>query len=346
MLVRDAREVAREWVIEEGSRLPGFSGAYHAGSTNWLPGRSTLPPTSDVDVVVVLSDSSRHAGRGKFIYRDVLLEVSYLSSDQLRSPIQVLGDYHLAGGFRTPSVIVDPSGRLTALQTAVSRDYAKRRWVHMRCEHASGRVLEHLGSMNRSASLHDRVTAWLFAAGVTAHVLLVAGLRNPSVRTRYAAVRELLADYDRLDFHETLLELLGCAGMSRKRVEQHLTALESVFDGAATVIRTPFPFASDITVTGRPVAIDGSRDLVERGLHREAVFWIAATYSRCQKVLRHDAPAGMEDRFDAGYQQLLGDLGIASFDGLQERGEEVERFLPRLWEEAEVIMAANPSIED
>jgi hypothetical protein len=92
--------------------------------------------------------------------------------------------------------------------------------------------------------------------------------------------------------------------------------------------------------------MDGSRDLIERGLHREAVFWIAATYSRCQRILHHDAPDEMKGRFDPGYRQLLGDLGVASSAEIRRRREEVERLLPRLWEEAEAIMAANRTIED
>jgi hypothetical protein len=181
---------------------------------------------------------------------------------------------------------------------------------------------------------------------VTTHVLLVAGLKNPTVRRRYAAVRELLADYGRLEFHETLLELLGCGSMSRERVEQHLATLTDTFDAAAAVSSTSFPFASDITDAARPIAIGGSRDLIERGLHREAVFWIAATYSRCQKILHHDAPADAKERLDPGYRQLLDDLGVASSGELRRRREEVERLLPPLWEEAEAIMAANPAIED
>ena len=347
MLVRDAREIARQWVIEEGSGIGGFCGAYHAGSTSWLPAGSTIPPTSDVDVMVVVSDPSRLAKRGKFIYRGVLLDVSYVPSDQLASPDQVLGDYHLAGGLRTPSIIADPSGELAALQAVVSAGYASRRWVRKRCEHAINRVIEHLQPVfGFPLPLHDQVTAWLFATGVTTHVLLVAGLKNPTVRGRYAAVRELLSECGRLEFHETLLELLGAAALSRERVEQHLTALASVFDATAAVIRTPFPFASDITSAARPIAIDGSRDLIERGLHREAVFWILATYSRCQKVLHQDAAAGMEDQFSPGYRQLLGDLGVESFDDLRRRGQEVELFLPRLREEAELIRAANSSITD
>src|SRR5262249_46210771 len=160
--------------------------------------------TSDLDLWVVLADPNPPDKLGKFVYRDVLLEASYISRDQLQSPELVLGDYHMAGSFRVPSIIADPSGQLTTLQAAVSKDYPKRQWVHKRCEHARNRVLRNLESLNDSQPFHDQVTSWLFATGVTTHVLLVAGLRNPTVRRRYIAVRELLADYRRLDFYEHL----------------------------------------------------------------------------------------------------------------------------------------------
>jgi hypothetical protein len=192
---------------------------------------------------------------------------------------------------------------------------------------------------------HDQVSAWLFGTSVTTHVLLAAGLKNPTVRRRYMASKELLAEYGRLDFYETLLELLGCARMSRTCVEDHLAALGEVFDAAKTVIKTPFFFASDISDAARPIAIDGSRELIERGCHREAIFWIVATYSRCQKILYHDAPEETRDRFDPSFRRLLGDLGITSLADLRRRGDEVKESLPRLWAVAEAIIAANPEIE-
>jgi hypothetical protein len=134
--------------------------------------------------------------------------------------------------------------------------------------------------------------------------------------------------------------------MSRPQVEAHLAALEQAFDAAKTVIKSPFFFAADISDLARPVAIDGNRELIERGDHREAIFWMAATYSRCQQVFYKDATASMRDRFTPGYRQLLGDLGIASFADIQRRSAEVRAALPRVWEVAEAIMAANPEIED
>jgi hypothetical protein len=346
MLVREAKEIAQQWVIEQASDTPGFSGAFYAGSTGWLPDDGVLPATSDLDLWVVLAERDPPEKLGKFIYRDVLLEVSYVGRGQLESPQAILGDYHMAGSFRTPCIIADPSGQLAKLQAAVSRDYAKRGWVLKRCEDARGRILRNLQSLGKSAPFHDQVTSWLFATGVTTHVLLVAGLKNPTVRRRYVAVRELLADYGRLDFYEALLELLGCADMSRARAEQHLAALAGVFDMAKTIVKTPFAFAADLSDAARPIAIDGSRELIESGDHREAIFWITATYARCQKVLYHDAPGALLERFDAGFRQLTGDLGITSLADLQHRSEQVTRFLPHVWEQAEAIIAANPGIED
>lgn len=79
------------------------------------------------------------------------------------------------------------------------------------------------------------------------------------------AVRELLEHYERLDFYETLLEMLGCAQMSRSQVEEHLVALSGVFDIAKTVVKPPYRFAEDISDHARPVAIGGSQELIESG---------------------------------------------------------------------------------
>ncbi len=346
MILGCAKDLARQWVMEHGAALPGFRGAFFHGSTAWLPDTAVLPPSSEVDMMVVLEDPGPPDKLGKFLYKDLLLEVSYLPSDQLPSPEVVLAQYHLAGSLRTASVILDPSGWLTELQAVVSRDYAKRYWVRRRCEHARDKVLRGLQHLNAADPFHDQVLIWLFPTGVTTHVLLTAGLRNPTVRQRYVAVGELLREYGHSDLYEELLALLGCTRMSSTRGEHHLTALAEVFDVAKDVGKTPFPFSSDITDVARPIAIDGSQDLIRRGLHREAVFWIVATYSRCQKVLHHDAPLDMKERFDPGYRELLGDLGILSLSDLEQRREQVEACLPRVWEAAEAIMADNPEIAD
>ena len=66
--------------------------------------------------------------------------------------------------------------------------------------------------------------------------------------------------------------MLGCAQMNAVRAEQHLAALSEAFDAAKALIVTPFFFAADISDIARPIAIDGSRELIARGEHREGHF--------------------------------------------------------------------------
>jgi hypothetical protein len=345
MRVREARDAAQRWAVAEASGLPGFRGAYTAGSTNWLPDDAELTTASDLDIMVVLRDQKQTGRRHKFIYRDTLLEVSYMGNDQLQSPDQLLSDYHLAASFHTTNILLDPSGHLTALLAKVRRDYAKRQWVCQRCTNARDKVLQYLGSIREEEPLHDQVLAWLFAVGITTHILLVAGLRNPTVRSRYLAVRELLADYGHRDFHESLLELLGVARMSRNRVGRHLTTLADIFDRAKHIIKTPLPFATDVSETARPIAIDGSLEMIGRGCHREAMFWIAVTHSRCQQVIWRDAPEEMTQAVRDGYRELLDDLRVASVKELRQRCAEVELILPRVGQLAKAIIAANRQVE-
>lgn len=338
MLVEQARAIARQWVLAEGCHLPGFAGAFLTGSTLWAPTDGVLAPDSDVDVMVVLEVAEPPATLGKFGHRGVLLEVSFMSGQALGSPETVLSNYHLAGSFHLPSVLADPTGRLTEIQHVVSRHFAERRWVLARCAHAMDRIRGWITGMNASAPLPDQVTSWLFGTGVMTHVLLVAGLRNPTIRRRYEAVRELLAAHGRLDYHEQLLDLLGCAQLSAARVRYHLAALERAFDAAARVQATSYRFASDISAAARPVSIDGSRRLIERGLPREAVFWLVATYSRCLTKLSLAGREATSHKDDL--RELLADLGAETFDDRRRRGDRILAALPELWHTAESLTPA------
>lgn len=159
MIVSQAKEVARQWVLEEGSSLPGFYGAFFAGSTNWMPEDELLPAASDVDVKIVLESPEVPREFRKFRYCDVVLEISYAPAAQFQSPDAILGDYYTAGHFTRPNRILDPSGQLTSIQAAVAQDFAKRRWVSRRCEHAREWFLTSLQWFHVSAPFPDQVFA-------------------------------------------------------------------------------------------------------------------------------------------------------------------------------------------
>ncbi|TDF95100.1 hypothetical protein [Paenibacillus piri] len=334
-----ARAAAAEWVKEHASRADGYCGAYFSGSTIILADDAELPASSDVDVVVVTEQAEPPIKLGKLFYRGTLLEITYLSWNEIASVEVVLTSYHLAGSFRTNTIIDDPTGHLRSLQAEVSRHFAERDWVRRRCANARIKIENGLRSIDASAPLHDQVMSWLFPTGVTTHVLLVAALRNPTVRLRYLAARSALTDYGHADLYPELLKLLGCDQLSPQRVEQHLGELARTFDAAAAAARTPFFFSTDITAAARPIAIDGSRELIQSGSHREAVFWIVATFARCHKILAADAPPELQRTLLPAFEAMIADLGITSAGDLTGRAEQVIRFLPVLWETAEAIMA-------
>jgi hypothetical protein len=183
--------------------------------------------------------------------------------------------------------------------------------------------------------------SWVFRTSWTALLPLVAAVRNPTVRLRYLAARDVLTEYRLSQTYPDLLNLLGCLDLTPDRAEHHLDELTRTFDIASRVARTRFPFSSDITPVARPVAIDGTREQIRQGNHREIVFWLVATYTRCHKILATDAPELERERSPA-FDATLGDLGLQSPADLAGRAEAVIAFLPTLWEATEAILAIEP----
>ncbi len=338
-----ARQAATEWVRMHARKEKGYLGAYFSGSTVGRLDQDTLPVGSDVDVVVVRDGQEPPPKLGKLIFQNTLIEVTYISSGQLDSAEQVLRSYHLAGSFRTDTLIDDPTGRLRQLQQQVSQHFNESRWIVHRCMEARNRTESGLRSLNVGAPLHELAMSWLFPTGVMTHVVLVAALRNPTVRLRYLKAREVLEGYGLADIHQELLGFLGCADWTAKQTEHHLLGLEETFDAAAKFAHTEFFFSSDITPQARPIAIDGSRVLIQEGNHREAVFWIAATYARCLHILAVDAPEEHQ-RLRSLFENLLADLGITAKQDFIQRGQAALDYMPKLWDTAERIMNANPEI--
>lgn len=342
MTAGEAKQAAREWVARQGRQFAGYRGAYLAGSVCWLPDDAALAPGTDTDVMVVVDEAT--AKPGKFLYGDVLVEVSLVPWAEVRSPETILADYHLAPSFQGGVIFDDPGGELARLQACVRRDYARREWVERRLAMVERRIVDGLDALDPDAPFHRQVMGWVFPTGVTAHLLLVAALRNPTVRKRYVAAKDVLTEYGLSDRYSFMLRLLGCETMSRETAQRHLDVLADLFDATAVIAPdSPLPWATDLHPEARPIAIDGMQALIDAGLHREAVFWLVVTYTRCLSALAADAP-GQLDRWSPGLRDLTGELGIASFDDIRRRAGTVRTRLPEVRALADEIVARNPEI--
>ena len=344
MLVKQAKSIAEEWVEKESGNISNFFGAFFHGSINWLSESAVFPENSDVDIMVVIENDNPQK-IGKFRYKNILLEVSYISREKLQSPSQVLKKYHLAGSFKYPSIILDPSGELTRVQEKVADKFNEKYWVYKRCEHVKNKINNRY-QFEEKNSFPEQVFSWVFPAGLTTHLLLTAGLKNPTVRRRFLAVKKLLKKYNYLDFYEELLGLLRVHRLNQEDVKKHLNKLAEVFDLAKEVKNPPVIYASDISDTARTISIGGSREMIKNDNYREAVFWIIVTYARCLKILNYADSNEEKNIADERLRDMLNDLGIKTSSDLKKARKKIKKILPEVWKMAEKIINKNPEIKN
>lgn len=336
--IRDANEIARYWSERESGKIPGFVGAYLTGSTAWKDEAEIHSPASDIDIIVVIEGETLPDKIGKFAFQGELLEVSFATIAEISKIDSILSNYHLAGSFRKPTTIFDPSGRVTAIQSAAAAQFADPEFIRRRLKHAYQNAQNFLEIFRKAEYLHDQVTSLFFAAGVTTHMLLVAALENPTVRRRYIASRVVLRRVGDPALHEHLLETLGSGDMDTAAVQSYLDNLAPQFDFAGSVLSTPYRFADDMKPAAQPVAIGGSQEMIDQGFQREAMFWILAVYSRSRAVISVDAPKEALVKFDELYWEVLNGLGIGSAIDMDRRAIRVEKDIERVWNVAEKLI--------
>ncbi|MEP6665304.1 MAG: hypothetical protein ABJA81_02545 [Nocardioidaceae bacterium] len=331
MLVGEARAAAVDWVQRIGALVPEFRGAFFTGSVTSLPLEAPLPATSDVDIAVVTAGSTVPPKLGKFVHGGVLLEVTYVPWSQLENIDDVARTYYLAPSFSSDQIIGDPTGHLGRVRDQIAPTFAEPQAIRRRRSNAVDKLKRGLEAIDPGGPWHEQVTAWMFPTSITTHVVLIAALRNPTVRLRYLAARDVLYEHGREALYHDLLALLGCAGLEPDVVQGHLDRLSTTFDQATSVASTPLFFSADITAPARHIAIDGSQTLIDRGDYREAVFWIVATFARCQRILAADASASVFRDSDVLFRAAVADLlGVRDTNELLRRRRAVLNFLPTL----------------
>jgi hypothetical protein len=334
--IEEARALAADWVRSRPGWPSPLVGAFFTGSTVDADPGAPLPLTSDVDLAVVL-EGEAPGKPGKLDHGGALLEVTYLPERDLADADVVARTFYLAPSFARDTVVVDPHGRLRALREAVAPVFARPDVVRDRWGSVLARMTGEPSPAPRSWAA--AVTGWLFPVSLSTNVLLVAALANPTVRLRYLRAREALARCGLADRYPPLLAELGCAGVAPDRVSAHLDAMAAAFDAAAAGPAAPFFFAADLTPAARPVAVDGARELVAAGDHREAVFWLVATFARCVQALdATGAPSAdrHRDAFAAAVEDLL---GLRRPEDLARRRTAVLTGLPDLLATAEEVLA-------
>jgi hypothetical protein len=327
---RRAREAALDWLTTTGVGIPGFSGAWLAGSVAWLPERANVPAWSDVDVMIALGDEAPPK-IGKLRHQGVLLEISFIAAREVT--VEALkANYRVACSFVQGLILADPSGELTRTQAELGSTFWTADAVCDRVRQARAAAETGLtpASMPDSRSQAWQ-TMWVFPAGLPTHMVLLGMGWNPTVRRRYETAQAAFAQAGQLELYEDLLAATGYGPLSRSDVIDHWEATSMLFDLAAphSALATSF-FASDISTVARPISIDGTRDSIERGFHREALFWLVATQARSLAILEEVAPDLITASVTSQFLSLVNGVGIATPADRAHRSAAILALLPAI----------------
>lgn len=305
MKAKEVRRLAKQWVDERVAGLPGFHGAYLAGGIHRFPDDEEFPAYLDVDVHVIL-DRARESGQRQDIhlYHGVLLESYFVDRAGYGSWEMVASHPLEAQSFRSPSVLADPTGSLTAIQEAVAENFSRRKWVEARCGILRHQIVSTLGDEEKSSSMLHMLP---LLAGIP-YLIANARLQDPTNRRAYCQTRELLHADGRPDLHESILAIHGFTDVSLAQTESSLEECLRAFDRAVEVFRTPFWSDHRMHAYVRPYIDEGSREMIREGRHREAMPWIVWNHMVANVALQNDAPEEDKRQFQDAYDRLYGGL--------------------------------------
>jgi len=349
MKVGQVIELTKEWVETEGRRRPGFQGAHLMGSMTTMPRDAPFAPWRDIDLSIVVPDGSgRESGKQnlELPYRGLILEVAFHELECYSSTASILSDPRLASDLAVDSILSDPKGMLRTLHKAVARDYARRKWVLIRCEWEKQKAMQCLEAMAQADSSTWLTYHLIFGLGYLAGLLSVARLEMPTHRRCLIMMRELLEPHGKLDLCEAALQVLGCAHMTRPQVEAYLQEMARAIDRAVALRDPQTPYSHKLRSHLRPYFIEGAREMISGGYHREAMWWIWMCHSVANMAIQNDAPEDEKPRFQVVWDRLMAGLGVSTPEDWTARVEQMRDLAEEIFQVADEIVAQNPEIVD
>jgi len=343
MNVSQAIELTKEWLENYGSQIPGFCGAHLMGGLNYMPKDAPFPNYKDVDMNILSSDI-QNSEVHEVSYKGLILEYGVAPIEDYQSPEQVLADPSLASNLAVNNILSDPTGMLSTLHKIVALEYPRRKWVLARCNSAKNTAKNLLNELSQSNSPSDAYfnLSWLIIN--LCGLIAFAGLRPPTHRRSLVLAKKVLEIYEQADLYEEILTVYGSIHMSKTQVEAYLPDCAAAFDKAVEVTQTPFPLKFKLHPHVKPYFIEGSREMIKEGYHREAVLWIAASSWISTHAIQLDAPEDDKPPFLAAANKLLSDLKLTTPEEVESRIQEAKELTKHVFKVADFIVNENAKI--
>lgn len=298
--VRDAVAIATNWIHHSDL---SFRAAFIGGSAAHADPASPYDSASDIDCYLVMEGDPPNGKIGKITVDGVLLDISWMPCKQLE---HAASDAVFASLIHHGKIITDTDGSLSTLKQDIDLVFDTSESIAMRLEDMRARIRP-LASPVTQAQLAppEQVMNWLFPATLATHIPLIKACAPLTVRKRFVAAKNVMHD----DHYEELLAHYGFRDVSREQAQAWLDDTATLFDYAAPLAAESARFwASDIKTDARAISIGGSQHLIDTGLHREALYWIIATRTRCLTVM-NDMEADVTP-FIRAFNDMTLSLGI------------------------------------
>jgi hypothetical protein len=314
MNVAEALSIAERWAAEEIARTPNeVVCALTWGSINWMAAGDPFPPSSDVDVLVVVPevDPARHRV-SKRAYGGVAIEPFYLPRERFVSAEALLVDFALAPNLVHGKVLFDSARLLEGLRSAMAPEIARRCWMRRRCRARRDAALTLLAAFESSDSLPHLNGVTFHAVMALGQMALIADLQNPTVKKALVKARDVLGAYGLGDEHHRLLSLLGVETLDGEAVLVASHHCRSALDLACEWLRTPFPADNQVSRHSRSALDVDVPACVTHGTGREIFLWVAHLYSCAMIAIQNDAPPEAAAPVWREYLQDMARVGAAA----------------------------------
>ncbi len=350
MNVRQAIQRARDWVAEESTRIPGFHGAFLAGSLTRLPHDMPLEPWRDVDVVMVTTDRAAvKEDRLELIHEGIILECGLLGDEGFRSAETLLSEPEHADNLAAGVILADPTGALGRLHKAVAAEYFRRRWVQARVDSRARVVTKRLVAGRKALEAGDLAAVLMHFYVGTAQLVNLSSLANATpltLRRCFIRTGEILEAQGRADLHEEALALIGTAKLTRADTERFLSHFDEAFELATRIKRQPVHYDFKFRSHLRPYYVDGTREMIDAGRHREAMFWIIGYAYQAWLVLLSDATDEQQQPHLARLVEFFQTLDLLPTSDWADRLDRYESLLQKFTEAAAARVRTHPGLRD
>jgi hypothetical protein len=162
--------------------------------------------------------------------------------------------------------------------------------------------------------------------------------------SRVQRLRDILAEFDRLDLYEEAIAVVGYRDIPVGQVERLLQEGAEAFDLATRVRRSPHPFQHKLNPHQRGHFVDKCRSYICAGKMDAAIGWLLTYYVATIDVILRDGPEDVKPLYADRRNQLLRMLSIETAQARAERFARMERLDQRAFGLADAIIAGNPAL--